>query len=200
MTSPPPPSVTTLSFAAKSPVVCSPVALKHALALGADVSSQNGTLVSSHWSSDPTDEQRCRVGMPVMPSVRPPVLCHWRDCPPQERTYSECSPSMSFYSGRPFNNCCPLMCPRCHPRQSCSRQAEKLVSRSLLPQTGRAGTTVPGRRQGTAGYTTTTRCGGFVVAPLFREVPQRLGDVQLLRCADAGGLCDGGVGGIVGSV
>jgi hypothetical protein len=91
------------------------------------------------------------------------------------------------------------MRPRCHPRGSCSRQAENPVGSSLPPQTGRVSTTVPGRRRGRARYTTATRCGGFVVAPLLQEVPQRLGDELLLRCDDAGSLRNGGVGGVVGS-
>ena len=82
------------------------------------------------------------------------------------------------------------MRPRCHPRGSCSRQAENPVGSSLPPQTGQAGTMVPGQRQGQARYTTATRCGGFVMAPLLQEVPQQLRDVQLLRCANARGLCD----------
>ena len=57
---------------------------------------------------------------------------------------------------------------------------------------------VPGRRRGRVRYTTATQCGGFVVAPLLREVPQWLGIEQLLRCAVAGGLLDGGIGGVGG--
>jgi hypothetical protein len=104
-----------------------------------------------------------------------------------------------LFSDRLFNNRCPLMRPRCHPGRSCSCQAENPVGRSLPPQTGQAGTKVPGWRQGQARYTTATQCGGFVVAPLLQEVPPRLGDVQLLCCADAGGCRNGGVRGVVGS-
>ena len=85
------------------------------------------------------------------------------------------------------------------PRRTCIRQAENTVGSSLPPQTGRVCTTVPGRRRWRARYTTATRCGGFVVAPLLRDVPQWLGDAQLLRCDDAGSLHEGGVGGVVGS-
>ena len=60
------------------------------------------------------------------------------------------------FSGRLFNNRCPSMRPRCHPGRSCSCQAENPVGRSLPPQTGQAGTKVPGRRQGRAPYTTAT--------------------------------------------
>ncbi len=67
----------------------------------------------------------------------------------------------------------------------------------LMVIVGRGGDKRGGR--GRARYTTATRCGGFVVAPLLREVTQRLGGEQLLRCADAGGRRDGGVGGVVGS-
>ena len=91
------------------------------------------------------------------------------------------------------------MRPRRHPQRSCSHQAENPVGISLPPQTGRVGTTVPGRWQGRARYATATQCRGFVMAPLLREVPQWLGDEQLLCCDDAGSLCDGGVGGLVGS-
>ena len=91
------------------------------------------------------------------------------------------------------------MRPRRHPQRFCSRQAEHPVGSSLPPQKGRVFTTVPGRRQWRARYTTATRCGGFVVAPLLRDVPQWLRDEQLLRCNDAGCLRDGGVGGVVGS-
>jgi hypothetical protein len=71
----------TLSFASKSPLICSP---KRALTLGADGSSLNGTLALSQ--SDSKDARRCAVVVLVTPpSMRPPcVALLARPPPPRE--------------------------------------------------------------------------------------------------------------------
>ena len=93
----------------------------------------------------------------------------------------------------------PSMSPRRRPRGLCIRVRGTPTSRNPLPQTGGVCTTVPGRRRSWARYQPATRCGGFVVPPLLRDVPQQRGDEQWFCCDDFGSLRDGGVGGVVGS-
>jgi hypothetical protein len=151
----------TLSFASKSPLICSP---KRALMLGADGSSLNCTLALS----DLNNRHRCAVVVPVTPpSIRPPCVASLARPPPPKE-------NISWYSGRLFISRCLSTSRRRCPRRPCIRQEKNPVNRSLPPQTGRGGTTVPGRRRGKARLTIATRCGGFVVAPLLPKVPQWL--------------------------
>ena len=188
MTPPPPVKVEDVVVCLRGPLICSP---NRALTLGADGSSLYGALALSQSYSK--DGRRCPVVMPVMlMSVRPPCVASLARPPPP-------SENISWYSGRLFTNWCPSVHPRRHPQQTCSRQVEHPVGSSLPPQTGQVCATVPGRWRWRARYTTATRCGGFIVDPLLQDVPQRLGDEQLLCCDNAGRLCNGGIGGIVGS-
>ena len=124
----------------------------------------------------------------------PPVWRRWCDRPPLEKTCRGIYSVSVDESPSPSVDESPL--PSTRTMYPCAGYPHLPYP---LPQTGGVCTTVPGRRRSWARYQPATRCGGFVVAPLLRDVPQQRGDEQRFRCDDAGSLRDGGVGGVVGS-
>jgi len=81
----------------------------------------------------------------------------------------------------------------------CIRLRGTPTSRNPPPQKGWACTTGPVRLRGRVRYTSTTLCGGFIVAPWALCVPPRIWGVWRLRCADACVLRGGGVGVVKGT-